>query len=442
MAGTRADRDISAGAFRWGMAGFAALGVLVRLAYLRAKADPTDAGEAQNVAFAIASGRGMADAYFAGSGPTAHLPPTMAAVAGGVHAWLGMQGFASAAVLEAIVLLLVFGGFALLAQAAVWFGMRRTAALGAFATLAAVPLFAKFETFWFRYWDGALALFLLALVLLALARSQDTRRRWPVAVLATVPAVLGFVLPPLGIAAVLMTGVLLLAQRQPKRLAVVAVGVALTAGAVFTPWALRNQAVMGRPILLRSNLGLELALGAGEPIASVPAFLARTIELHPFQDGPGRQAFMREGELGYFDRLRRETGAWIGAHPWEYAGLLLRHARQTIIADPFEFGIIDGSYPLPRAVLFDTVAVLGIAGFACGAWRIDRRLGLPLIVIGVMAVCYAPFQPISRYLYADYALLMFGAWLAVSLVLERSWGQGAAPGVGAQAVRARKKAAG
>lgn len=418
MTATAQRRDLTDRSFHLVLVGLTVVGVAVRLLYLLIKANPSDAGEAQNVAFALATGRGFADAYFVGAGPTAHLAPTMVLIAGAIHGALGLHSPAAAALLEALVLALVFGSFWLMAAATDKLGMPRIASLAAFAALAAVPIFVKLETFWFRYWEGALALFLQSLVFAALAWNRCDGRRWPVFVLATVPGLLAFVLPPLGIAAAAMTGIALLWQRQWRRLVLVCAGILITSGIVFTPWVARNMEVMHRPILLRSNLGLELALGAGEPIRSAPELIARTVQIHPFQDGPGRRAFVAEGELGYFDRLLSETERWIAAHPWQYAGLLLRHARQTVVADSFEFGIIDGSHPRLLASAYDLVAVLGIVGLGVGAWRIDRRLGLPLVQVAVLAICYAPFQPVSRYLYVNYAPLMFGASLLMVTLLS------------------------
>src|ERR1700722_12657824 len=46
-------------------------------------------GEAENVSLAIARGAGFADAYFVGSGPTAHLMPTTPLLAGIIFKMFG-----------------------------------------------------------------------------------------------------------------------------------------------------------------------------------------------------------------------------------------------------------------------------------------------------------------------------------------------------------------
>ncbi len=72
------------------------------------------AGEAENVALALARGAGFADAYFVGSGPTAHLMPTTALLAGMVFEIFGIQSLPSDLILATWALAQMVINFALL----------------------------------------------------------------------------------------------------------------------------------------------------------------------------------------------------------------------------------------------------------------------------------------------------------------------------------------
>ena len=395
-----------------------AAGVAIRVGFIVVGGVPGDAAEAENVATAIALGHGIADAYFAGSGPTAHLTPTMPAIAGLVHRLLGVRTTSSAIVLEIMLLGMIFSSLWLLAHAFVKIGVSRLAALGAALVFSVVPLFVNFEIYYFRYWEGALAVLLQSLVFAALVYT-DARAPRPLVVLtlATAPALLTMVLPALGIAAVAMTGLALLWQRRWRLIAAVTAGFIVTGAAIFVPWTVRNAEIMGRPIFLRSNLGLELALGMGKDVHTLGEFLDRTVQLHPFQNGPGRKAYQAEGELAYYDRLLRETTHDIAAHPAESVQIALRHMRQMVVPDIVEFALVDGGRPRVRAIFYSLVAVTGILGFLVGSWFTNWHMLLPLLQVAIVVDCYAPFQPISRYLYVNYPFLLFGAtFLAAELV--------------------------
>jgi hypothetical protein len=199
-----------------------AIGVVLRLLWhVVVYGAPTmfiGAGESARVAVALAEGRGFADAYFAGQGPTAHLLPFNPAVAGLVMWLFGTQSG------TANVLLMIWS----LAQSALayWLLYRLFARMGASATalrwsvvmLSVVPLYFERELVDFRFWEGALALALLGANLLALfdveTRGFMTGRDKLRASLLCAAAAL--VCPPVGLGAVATWGLFAL-RRLPWR---------------------------------------------------------------------------------------------------------------------------------------------------------------------------------------------------------------------------------
>lgn len=87
---------------------------------------------------------------------------------------------------------------------------------------------------------------------------------------------------------------------------------------VFAPWALRNKAMLGEPVLLRSNAGLELAVAYHPAAAAATAatmrhvFFDRLVEIHPFQSRAAFAVMQRAGgEISYARKLGSEATACI-----------------------------------------------------------------------------------------------------------------------------------
>ena len=109
------------------------------------------------MAIALASGRGFADAYFPGSGPTAHLTPTTPVVAGLVYRWLGIQSPAANAVLVGWSLSCFAVSMLLLNRLFRRLGASLPTRAGALGLICFFPVFLVHETLVFRFWEGQLS---------------------------------------------------------------------------------------------------------------------------------------------------------------------------------------------------------------------------------------------------------------------------------------------
>jgi hypothetical protein len=174
----------------------------------------------------------------------------------------------------------------------------------------------------------------------------------------------------------------------------------------------RNAAFMGMPLPLRSNGGLELAIGQNPRALSsgdqAKIFRERLEEIHPAVSiSAYRRLKSIGGEVAYASALGRETQLWIASHPGETIRLSLRHFRQTFIPDPWQFG--NGPVVNLRSFLADLSGMGGICGLFLALFQ--RRLLWPYIAIIVIcpAIFMMPFQPISRYTYIYYPWLTFCA---------------------------------
>ncbi len=100
---------------------------------------------------------------------------------------------------------------------------------------------------------------------------------------------------------------------------------------VISPWAIRNYRELGGFIPLRSNFGLELAVGNNDSANGIgydPALgridPQRTSPMHPFRNPEERAQLLRVGEHAYMKAKQREGMEWIRAHTGRFAALTAR----------------------------------------------------------------------------------------------------------------------
>lgn len=397
------------------------VGLVERAGWALLRPNGSATGEAFNVAVAVAQGRGFADAFAVGQGPTAHLLPLPPLLAGGVYALLGVQSPAAEAVLLAWSLALTFATYMLFGLVARRLGVPVRGCVAGFVFLCVAPVFTSVEAFDFRTWEGGMTMTAAGVFVLLLLRAdagEALARRRRLA-LAALPALLLFLQPIMGGAACI-AGAVAMVRRGTRPRADMAVAFALTLALLFGSWTARNVLTMGQPIWLRDNLGLELAVGndpamlsSGDPAA---AFQARLAAVHPMV---GAAAYRRMqavgGEAAYARTIGTETVAWMNVHPADTARLWLGHLRQLLLPAPWQFQTAHGRvFPAVRAVLLDLVSVAGWIGLALmlRRWRSPGWLLAPFMMLPVVA--YVPFQPILRYIWLVYVPLVYLGAFAVS----------------------------
>ena len=426
---------------------FLGLAVVLRVAWMVAVGAwtaPVDLGEASRSMLVFARSGTVADAYFAGQGPTAHFMPTMIVIAGTIERLLGPDSAAANIALALWALAQVVAGIVLTLALFRRLGAPRPVLLVGLGMLCAVPVCVAQEAADFRVWEGALAYDLAAASLwwmATLIRRPAIATR-ELALAATGPALAFFVNPPAGLAAMVAAAVfatLRLSRREAARLALMT---GLATAALIAPWAMRNRAQLGETVLLRSNFGLELAIanhdGALHPTRPREALTARMEAVHQTE-----VRFRKAGgELAYSRQVGTEAKRWIAAHPLDFLGLSLRHYRQFYVPDTWEERATnwDGANRF-RIRALQLVGVLGLLGLVAGLVRRFRSHAMPAAYLVTVGLPYALVQPIPRYGYLAYPLLVFlAARLAVDLA-----GAGAAVLRGARlpaAGGARQRAAG
>lgn len=396
-------------------------GVVIRLLWLvQVNGDLggfAGSGEATRVAMAVAEGRGFADAYYPGSGPTAHFLPLMPA-ATALWMWLfGLDTPATNLCLLAFSLAQVGIAYFIFARLFERLDADPAAIRWSLVMLCLLPVFVQREVIDFRYWEGAAGLGLASgsLLLLAATGSAQAISLQRMMAASFLAALTFFVSPPVGLAVIACWGIFALRRLSFRRCLTFALTMLAALALFIAPWAIRNERQLGSPILLRSNAGLELAL-ANHPQAlserSVEdIYIDRLMAIHPYH-GTGARSNLSEagGEVAYSARLGAATGEWIKAHPGDFARLSLDHLRQFYFPDAWVYERTESDgFNAARATMIALVNLVGL--LALGAGLIFRRRGYWMIAVYLAGVSttYMLVQPIPRYTYLAYVPLMFVA---------------------------------
>lgn len=384
-------------------------------------------GEALYVAKAFAETGTIADAFHAGQGPTAHLPPLPAIISGLVYRLFGFQTPFAEGVLTAWTLLLVFGAFWLLFRSFEELDSPIGARFAGLACLCLLPLNFDSETVMFRVWDGGLSVALAALYLLILLRLDRQENPGIPALIgvALLAAVLVLNSPPLGLAAYACAGLFMLRKVPPRRWTGMAAIAALCALLVLGPWTLRNLVVMGKPIVFRDNFGLEIAQANYDGALTNPepdqGFRNRQLEIHPAWTRKAYEAMRAAGgEAAYSEKLGIETVAWIRSHPRDFALLTWRHLVEFFFPPRWYFTAASTatSFKLVCDWLF---SLLGLAGVVYALARLDNRYQYAVLMTLVPVLPYLVVQPTLRYHYIVFGMLVYLSMDFVFRLYSRSY---------------------
>jgi hypothetical protein len=388
--------------------------VAVRAAWALMRPGFSSTGEAHEVAVALGSGRGFADAFRVGQGPTDHLMPTTPAFAGAVYSVFGINTPTAEFILWAVATSLAVTSYLLYYRAFGRAGAPRWARLIAFWFLCLAPTYLQQESTDFRVWDGALAAFLSALFLdrlLALRASANIGTA-DILKMALLAAAAFFTKPPAGLGLNVAAGILCMTHLRARALATAVIAAVLALTLFLVPWGLRNEAVMGTFMPMRDNAGLELALsqydGALEPIDGQARRMKRFDEIHPSRQ-PSK--FLAMGEVAYYQMLGAETKQWMRDHPTQVRQIVLMHLGQMVTPPPWLFRLWgSGTMATFRAICATLVAVLGLLGLLAGLLSRQRREWIYIAAVLIPPLlAYLVFQPLPRYIYLFYAPFAFSA---------------------------------
>jgi hypothetical protein len=120
---------------------------------------------------------------------------------------------------------------------------------------------------------------------------------------------------------------------------------------ILSPWFVRNLLVLHRPILFRSNFGLELWLGNNEKNPGIWSWW-----LHPNDDPDERKIYVRMGEIPYMEMKQKEAIDWMKAHPREFVSNTFHRFVDTWTG--FDEPVTDLLHSPPQAVALFTIDLI------------------------------------------------------------------------------------
>ena len=301
----------------------------------------------------VALGRGFSQVFDAGSGPTAWWTPFFPLLLGGVFKILGV--YSSKAALAILSLNSLFSAMTcrtmfLIARETLG---RRTAIMSAWIW-AVLPYAIYWPTH--HIWDTSLSALIVTLAILCTLRMAASRSlvHWAAfglfwgGVALSNAVLLSFL--PLALLWIWRTH--LRGYREYfRQLAVFAVALIL----VITPWVVRNQRVMGKPIFPRSNFGFELYMGNHGEGYNRGNFWG------PIVNPVESEKYDRLGELAYMADKKEQAIAFISQHPGVFVRCTLERAIFFWITSPDEYWLMRGRN-LSRMSLFLAITLLAIAG--------------------------------------------------------------------------------
>jgi hypothetical protein len=367
--------------------------------------------ENERVAVALMRGDGWADPYAAGTtGPTAHVAPLYPLLLAGLYRLCGTYETATGRLAQQCFSLAV-AICVLLLLPALARKLRLSVAAGWAAAFVGAWLRAnQWNEVTGHFEQGLAALLVLGLIWGCASLQQEAwlPRR---AILAT--GVL------LGLTALLCPNLLLapglffvveLVRRSGDRIRILrcCLILAVVCLAFVAPWAARNYLVLGGFVPLRSNFGLELAVGnrsGADGHTYAPGFT----EMHPFSCAAEREHLVRIGELAYMREKQQQALTWIAENPSRFAWLTIRRAglfwftpderwcslEPRLWLSSRVYGILGFGMFLelvrllwrrrPTGVLLSCI-VLGI-GIPYFVTHVEMRYRLPLVGLSALASC-------------------------------------------------------
>lgn len=227
--------------------------------------------------------------------------------------------------------------------------------------------------------------------------------------------------PTLGLGVYASAGLACLTRLRIERLITTTALAAGLAALLVVPWTLRNQHVMGSAISLRSNAGLELVI-ANYPEADAETeprarYFERLEAIHPTWSERAYQEVLSIGEVAYFQRLGEETNRWMRENPSIVLKLAIGHLRQVFAPEPWQFRTFGNpAFAGGKAALATLAGLGGLLGLALALVRRRRCWIHPALLVAVPALLLCLFQPVPRYTYLFYPLLVFCAADAVAQI--------------------------
>ena len=343
------------------------LAVPRRVSFLRSDLDePIPSSEVEAVAVSLARGQGFCNAFGSDTGPTAHVAPLYPLLLAGLYRLTeGSDARTIRMVQGALTIAAATAALLLLPLAARSLGLSSPVGWAAAVFLAGLQPTEWSEVSGFHETAWVMLDLVLVTAALAALRRQGWRRG-PVCLAGVLLGITALLSPVVLFAAGLQLLASLVSPTERRR-ALAAAGLMLgIAALIVLPWVVRNAVVFGRLIPLRSNFGLELAIGNNDATDGRTYFEGFG-PMHPWTNPSERARVAAMGEDAYVCEKRSQSLRWIAAHPDRFAALTLHRAWLLFFSPPaLRHG--PGAPLESYAVIQGMLAAVALVGLGWLAW--------------------------------------------------------------------------
>ena len=364
--------------------------------------------EVASIAAHLARGQGFSSPFVHDSGPTAWVAPVYPYFVSLVFRGFGVYSAASALVIIVLQCAMAAG-----TAVGIYALGRRTLgkAVGLWAgwIWAVSPFFFRWPVSWI--WDfAASALLVIILLILTLDLTQHATPRlwflygflWGLTAL-TNPALLSIAPFAYGYAIVLNY------QHKLKRLRDSLVSW-LVLAAIVAPWGIRNDAVFGRPVFLRSNFWFEFHLG-NYHFSNGMGYLG----FHPGANPHEFKKYSQMGEQAYIQQARQQALQFVRRYPHEFVDLTLHRVLWFWDGSPLSLQAYEWWKPWEFCIL----SVTAWLGLIFVLTRRPRGWFLYLTCLIIYPLPYYFVYPIAKYRHAiEPGMLLLSVYLAAVLRSE------------------------
>jgi hypothetical protein len=179
------------------------------------------------------------------------------------------------------------------------------------------------------------------------------------------------------------------------------------AGALVTPWLIRNYEVFGKFVFVRDNLPLEMHMANNDQFTGL-----WTRDEHPGNDPQAMRRFQQLGELRFMEEKQQEFGQFVREHPVEFLRFTLERSVYFWMGTPQSAIVGQFNLIVARHTAFLMMAALAFAGL----WMTfqHRRVGAFLLLCCLILYPFPYYlvNPFPRYKHAiEPEMVLLGVYL-------------------------------
>jgi len=187
----------------------------------------------------------------------------------------------------------------------------------------------------------------------------------------------------------------------------------------LVPWTVRNYEALGRFILIRDNLPLELYEANNNTSSGL-----WTRNEHPGNDPATMRRFQELGEIRFMDEEKRELQEFVREHPERVLVFTLERIWYFWAAPPQATVVAGYDFRIARHLQFFLAALFAFAGLVLTFRRRNRYRWLLAAFLLIYPLPYYLVNPFPRYKHpiepVMLILIVYGIWEARNVRLNSS----------------------